>query len=289
MEQLTINQNNFSLLYGDISSYQHIFIEPGEYVLNKTITLSNCDNIIIESSDSDKKPVFNFIEQEYGENGIVVVGNNITIKNIIIKNAGYKGLFVQTNNSFFENIETCWCCNSGFQLKFGGNNIVLNCTSHHNIDYKTTYKNGDKKYGANADGFSDKQHSSTPNIFIGCKSYNNSDDGFDFFQRITPKNEYTLLAYCEAYNNGFSYFDLTDCERRKTIDKSFFEKFTPEEIKQFKTWQPGNGFKLGGKCTSHNIHCIKCNAHDNQKAQITRNSNTGDIILEDCVNNGYIY
>jgi hypothetical protein len=64
----------------------------------------------------------------------------------------------------------------------GSYNTILNCDSYHNNDTATN--------GANADGFGAKKPDTgadgAGNVFDGCRSWDNADDGFDFFGWISP-------------------------------------------------------------------------------------------------------
>jgi hypothetical protein len=64
------------------------------------------------------------------------------------------------------------CSNSGMVVRGTGtaNNLVLNCDAHFNFD---------SPVGGDADGFSAKWELGDGNVFRGCRSYNNADDGWD--------------------------------------------------------------------------------------------------------------
>ncbi len=75
-------------------------------------------------------------------------------------------------------------------------NLILNCDFHHNQDPLT---NGDP-YG-NGDGISLEwiTHPEDINTIKGCRSWYNSDDGYDFY-----KNEGTVIIdSCQAFLNGY--------------------------------------------------------------------------------------
>ena len=57
------------------------------------------------------------------------------------------------------------------------------------------------------------------NVFIGCRAWNNADDGWDFYQN----NESVLISNCWSFANGSNLWNYAG------------------------TWRGnGNGFKLGG-------------------------------------------
>ncbi|MEO5715579.1 MAG: right-handed parallel beta-helix repeat-containing protein [Luteolibacter sp.] len=100
----------------------------------------------------------------------------------------------------------------GFWLGRGSNNLVLNCDAYRNYDYTS-----ENKRGGNVDGFGfHVPVGSVKNVFRGCRSWFNSDDGFDLITTHEP----LLIENCWSFYNGY--------------DPSF------------KSLGDGNGFKLGG-------------------------------------------
>lgn len=100
----------------------------------------------------------------------------------------------------------------GFYLLEGSNNLILNCDAYRNFDYYS--ENG---RGGNTDGFGcHPAIGSKGNIFVGCRAWFNSDDGFD----LINSHESTTFSHCWAFYNGY----------------------TPD----FKSEGDGNGFKCGG-------------------------------------------
>jgi hypothetical protein len=81
--------------------------------------------------------------------------------------------------NIFENCSFHDCGNSGFDLGsssasplYPSYNLLLNCDA---------YLNFDGPVGGNADGFSVKWNVGAGNVCKGCRTYNNSDDGFDLW------------------------------------------------------------------------------------------------------------
>jgi hypothetical protein len=67
---------------------------------------------------------------------------------------------------------------------------VINCDSYLNYDPRAS--------GGNADGFCCKLHPGAGNSFKGCRSWENSDDGWDLY-----KNEFdVVLEDCWTWHNG---------------------------------------------------------------------------------------
>ena len=259
----------------------NINISSGIYLLEDTLLL-NTNNIIIKG-DECNRPILDFSRMQYGKNGVVIECNNIQFKNIIIRYAGNKGLLAKTHNSVFENIDTYGNCDCGFQLKYSSGVKVIGCCSYDNFGYKLL-KDGRPNYGFNSDGFCDKQYSGPGNIWVNCKSWNNSDDGFDFYERITPKESPTIIENCVAFSNGYNEKDMSKNPRIET-DKIFFEN-CGYNIKKYPAYGCGNGFKLGGNFTKHNIIISGCVAFNNKRNGIGQNENLGEMIVNKCVASG---
>ncbi len=107
-------------------------------------------------------------------------------------------LVTDSNNNIFELLESYENKAAGFRLDGASEgNLILNCDAYNNYDPYTTAP------GGNADGIqvaSITYRAGTPriNTLKGCRSWYNSDDGFDFW-----KNEGTVIVEdCWAFNNG---------------------------------------------------------------------------------------
>ena len=101
----------------------------------------------------------------------------------------------------------------GLWIGAGANNLVLNCDAYRNHD---SVSGGGR--GGNGDGFGyHGLKGSVNNVFRGCRSWFNSDDGYDFIN----SDEACRIENCWAFYNGFS----------------------PD----FKPLGDGNGFKSGGE------------------------------------------
>jgi hypothetical protein len=124
---------------------------------------------------------------------------------------------------------------------------VLNCDSYLNCDAPSP------NFGENADGFAVKSTTIGPgNIMRGCRSWNNSDDGFDFYYATGG----IRLEDCWAFRNGINLWGLP-------------------------TWNgDGNGFKLGDGAGPHVL--IRCVAYDNPHNGIDVNGNTTGVTVYNC-------
>ena len=277
----------------------------GTYTYNTQITidlmgLSN-KKISIVADDPLNLPVFDFRTQPYGNpismniNGFRLFGEYLHINGLIIAYAGYKGIRSELSNSTLENIEVYGSCDSGIHMTSGGNNRIIECTSHDNFGYRTI-DFGRIKFGYNSDGISDKLHYGKPNTFIKCKSYNNTDDGFDFFGRCTE--EATKLHNCESHDNGIDLFDMRDYPRYET-DKDWFEQFKNGKemtdlnnktvfitLDKYPAFGNGNGFKLGGYRRYHCVDVYNCIANNNKMKGFDQNNNGGIMNLYSCYAEG---
>jgi pectate disaccharide-lyase len=217
--------------------------------------------------------VLDFSSQSYGDpsdvtnpRGLEVDGNYWYVKGIEVKGAADNGIYVGGSNNTFELCTTDHNRDAGFQLgryastaaksDWPSNNLILNCTSHDNADPDN---------GEDADGFACKLTTGTGNVFNGCISCYNIDDGWDLYTKTeTGAIGPVTIENCVSYNNGAT------SSGGSTSDSD------------------GNGFKLGGDKIAVN-HIVKnCIAFNNKKHGFTYNSNPGSISLTNCTgyNNG---
>ena len=135
--------------------------------------------------------------------------------------------------------------NSGIQISRSGsadgnlatwpsNNLILNCISYLNADAGNE----------DADGFAAKLTCGPGNVFRGCISAYNADDGWDLYAKSTttgPIGQVTL-ENCVAFKNGILLVDAADTNAnpRPVLPR---EGITLKEV----PGANGNGFKLGGE------------------------------------------
>lgn len=100
------------------------------------------------------------------------------------------GVRIQGNNNILERLNVHNNDAPGVFITSGANSLILNCDSHNNYDVL--------EGGGSGDGFG--CHSSGGNnILRGCRSYDNSDDGYDFINAAgscIAQNSY-------SFRNGF--------------------------------------------------------------------------------------
>ena len=99
--------------------------------------------------------------------------------------------FFNTTNSTFEALASHGNDGPGFGVD-GDNNLFIYCDAYDNYDIQ--------QGGENADGFIfGKNTARTTNTLKDCRSWHNSDDGFDTFG-----NEGTIIySRCWSFNNGY--------------------------------------------------------------------------------------
>ena len=120
------------------------------------------------------------------------------------------------SNIIFERLNLHHNAGPGLSIANGeGGHLVLNCDSHHNYDSRSTQ--GD---GQNADGFGIHYQKTGPSTVLrGCRSWWNSDDGFDCIHQGVA----VVVESCWNALNGYKPGTMTSAPSGN-----------------------GNGFKVGG-------------------------------------------
>lgn len=274
-----------------------LFLRGGTYYLAQTLTIHAPGSVTHNTyigAFADERPIWDFRQQPHYKNGVTLSSDRVHLRGITICYAGYKGIICTASNCILEGLDVYGCCDSGIQMKGGHSNLITDCDSHDNFDY-TTAQADTSDFGGNADGFADKQYTGTPgNIYVRCRAWGNSDDGWDFFQRVGGT---TLLIQCECRSNGPQWYDLSHHPRRQT-DSDFLNGFDGEgKILTFRGGKKpvvctlthfinngnGNGFKLGGANTQHDVELRNCLSMGNTVKGFDQNSNAGRMTLLDCI------
>lgn len=235
----------------------NIFIREGNYVftsrisISKSGTSSNLISILPHPDNTGRAKLdFSSMAENSTNRAITLSGSYWHIKGIDIFGAGDNGMFIGGSNNLIEFCSFSECKDSGLQIGSGaGNNTILNCDSFNNAD--STIEN--------ADGFACKLDAGTGNKFVGCRAWQNLDDGWDGYLRGTD-NITTTYENCWAFRNGYL--------KNGTIGNG-----------------DGNGFKTGGsddKLLRHNAIYKNCIAAGNVFDGFDHNSNRGDIELYNC-------
>jgi len=223
------------------------FLRGGTYALNQYSKRSGTEGAPITiKAYNDEKPVLK--------------GSGQT------SNGGY--FHLQHDWYVFENIDF-YQGNAGVSIQSGSHNKIMHCKAHShyftgfvisgdgasynqfvNCDAFDMYDSGTN--GNNADGIVVTGHTTTPgpgNEFIGCRSFNNSDDGFDVWRAAYP----VRMTDCMAFNNGNHDGD-------------------------------GNGFKLGINKTKNDKHVvIRCLSWGNRNRGFDYNDTSLSQTLYNCI------
>jgi hypothetical protein len=236
-----------------------IFVRGGLYTLSAKIGISKSGTSISRHylfAYPGERPILDFSEMafESSNRGIELGGSYWHIKGLDIFRAGDNGMNISGSNNiielcaFYENQDT------GLQLGNGAsNNRIINCDSYYNADPGQE----------NADGFAPKLTVGPGNYFYGCRSWQNSDDGWDGYEAVSS----TTIENCWTFMNGY----LKDGSAGVGN---------------------GNGFKMGGASTQHDHVLINCLAFENLSKGFDQNHNKGSMTLYNCTairNKGYDY
>ena len=214
----TVQKANNSAAAGDT-----IWMRAGTYSSTGQITLSKSG-----TSDTNRTkiwaytgevPILDFSNYGLASSGsdnpaITVTGSWMHLKGLEIAN----GKVGSNGSHSYSMLRTKGASNNTFELLnihngFGpglfidtgtGGNLILNCDSHDNYDV-----NGSQGDGQNGDGFGVHYQTTGPSTTIrGCRSWHNSDDGYDFIYQevpVTIENSWaTGCGYGSSGNgNGF--------------------------------------------------------------------------------------
>lgn len=244
-----------------VSAGGTIYLRGGRYGLTSTISLSKSGsggspiNLRSYPLDADR-PVLDFTNEASGSRGLSLSGSYWHLYGIDVYNAGDNCLNVSGSDNTVEFMTFSECEDSGLQLGGGAaNNVILNCDSYFNADASQ----------GNADGFAAKLDVGSGNKFVGCRAWNNSDDGWDGYLRGAD-NVSTSHENCWAIDNG----------KLKNGSNGTGD---------------GNGFKTGGsddKALRHNASYVRCISAGNVHDGFDHNSNRGSVTIRSCAahNNG---
>lgn len=262
-----------------------IYVRGGTYLPTQTIVVNRSGtpgNLIKLWAYPGEQPVLDFVNQPYGSANrgflFTTSGNYWHVKGLEIVRAGDNAIKVESSHCTFELLTLHHNGDSGLQIGFAhetsnpGANLaafitVLNCDSYLNYD-------SDNR-GSDADGFAAKLHCGQGIVFMGCRAWGNSDDGWDLFETDAS----VVISNCWTWHNG-------DAALYNVVGGSFQGN--------------GNGFKLGGNGTggsSEGVHYVyRCVSFNNNFPGRTRhgfdqNSHKGGNVVQHCVawNNLYNY
>ena len=270
-----------------------LYLHGGTYEFTDKVSVNkqgSASKRIVIAGYPGESVLLDFHKVPYGTRGLTIHANSlyVHIKDLSIAWSGKNNLYCEGSYCLFENLDIYGSADTGCQMKNGGNNVILNVDSHDNFDYENM-RGAVADFGGNADGFADKQHSGAPNHYIGCRAWNNSDDGWDFFQRRSNGN--TIIENCICYQNGCPYYDMSNHLRALTTDKAWFDskvgtqmtdrygKTITISLTRYPCQGNGNGFKMGGDYTDHKILIHHCLAVGNYARGFDQNNNAGTMLV----------
>ena len=279
-----------------------LYLLNGQYDLGNTVLQnlrgSASRRIVIAGYDTAnhqspftnyQSTILDFRQTPYGTRGLQIKNtcSFLHIKNLTLRYSGKNNLYNEGSYCLFENLDIYGSADTGCQMKNGGNNTIRNVDSHDNFDYETMSGSA-ANFGGNADGFADKQFTGAGNHYIGCRAWNNSDDGWDFFQRVS--NSETVIENCVCFANGAPYYNMKNHPRYLT-DKTWFDSKVGTQmtdrygntitvtLEKYPCQGNGNGFKMGGQFTDHKIIVHHCLAVGNYARGYDQNNNGGTMWL----------
>ena len=252
-----------------IGAGHSIFARGGTYAFSDQVTIARDNSGTSGAAKSlvpyaSEHPTLDFSAQPYGTDsnprGLQINGSFWHVRGFEVMGSADNGIYVAGNGNVIENCVTHGNRDTGLQIgrasssdadmaSWPSNNLVLNCESYDNYDEPPGG-------GENADGFAAKLTVGPGNVFRGCVSHNNIDDGWDLYTKTeTGPIGPVTIDQCIAYANG----TLTDGTSNENGDR--------------------NGFKLGGDDIAVAHVVTRSVAFENGKNGFTWNSNPGAIRL----------
>jgi hypothetical protein len=266
-----------------------IYVRAGAHSYDSTISLVKSGTpsaLLCLFAYPAEKPVLDFSAQPYASanRAFLITGNYWHLKGLEICHAGDNGIKLEGSYNVIEQCVFHHNGDGGIQLGFGHQTVnpdgtlcsynqIINCDSYRNFDF-------DSK-GGDADGFACKMHNGKGNVFRGCRSWENSDDGWDLFETDWPVE----ITNCWTWHNG-----------DRTLFDSVYQAKMGTKMSSFSG--NGNGFKLGGNGTGGNSvgthvvrNCVAFESNYGSKKGFDENSHKGGVVVHNCLsyNNGYNY
>ncbi len=241
---------------------QLIYVRGGTYFPTQTIVVNRSGapgQMIKLWAYPGEQPVLDFVNQPYGASNrgmlFTTNANYWHVKGLEIARAGDNGIKVEGSHLIFEQLRLHHNGDTGLQIGFAHQTVnpnaelasdilVLNCDSWGNYDPDNN--------GADADGFAAKMHCGRGIVFIGCRAWENSDDGWDLFETDAS----VVISNCWTWKSGLGQGN-------------------------------GNGFKLGGNGTggdSRGTHYVyRSVAFGHRVNGFTQNSHKDGLVIEHCL------
>jgi hypothetical protein len=213
-----------------------------------TITAYNGEKAILDGENMPHTPAPLDASIPNLERGVLhIEADYWRIVNVEIVHGPYAIFCRDCNNNVFDRLITRDNYESGLQIQgASSNNQVINLDSFGNRD--------PRKNGESADGLAIKEGSGSGNLVRGARLWNNSDDGFDAWEFLSP----ITIENSAAWGNGFNRWNLPN--------------YTGD----------GNGWKLGGGDEDlPAAHVVRNSmAWDNAVGGFIDNANPGQLRLD---------
>jgi hypothetical protein len=215
-----------------------------------TMTNYNGERVVLDGENQPFTPGAVDSSIPRADRGVLhVEGDWWRFDGLEIVNGPYAIFGLDTNNGSYERLVVHDNYESGLHLQgASSNNQIINLDSWGNRD--------PRKNGESADGLAIKEGSGSGNVVRGARLWNNSDDGFDAWEFLSP----ITITDSIAYGNGFNRWNLPN--------------YTGD----------GNGFKLGGGDTPPAVaHSVRNSmSFNNAVGGFIDNSNPGGISIDHC-------
>lgn len=206
--------------------------------------------------------------------GFKITGDYYHLKGLEICQAPDNGIKIEGSHNICELLILHHNGDSGIQIGLAkdspdaadkvANNLIKNCDSYRNLDWGTGYEN--------ADGFACKLSPGANNRFVGCRAWENADDGWDFYM-----THFTIYVdSCWTFGNGNPALAT-----KNDLDWEYAQKNALPS-----GWAgDGNGFKLGGDDWAAKHVVRNCIAFDGYVtgAGFSENNNADSLYLFNCV------
>ena len=237
------------------SSGRTIWVKAGTYPLSETMSLDGRAGIRISGVTCGEMPVIDVSSVGFSVRAIKMGGSNYHLRYLEIKgtHSADNCFNVDGSGNTFEWLKIHDCGNTGIRIDGGGaDNKVINCDSYLNYD--------EEHGGTQADGFAAKSNIGTGNEFMGCRAFQNADDGWDHHNAGIAT---VTLTYCWA-------FDMSHPRSTEGGDGHGFElggvgdygPNGPHTLKEcFSFHNPSWGFDLNGNDSG--VTCTGCGAWGN--------------------------
>lgn len=257
-----------------------VYIRGGQYMMTAQLSLNKGGSatgyINIWAYPGDARPILDFYNRGYSgtnaasERGVTISKSYYDVRGLDIARAGDNGMNISGSNNKIVNCRFYKNCDAGLQITGSstadGYNQIINCDAFLNFDYKSA-----GGAGGNADGFACKLTVGPGNKFIGCRSWNNSDDAYDCYGSVND----IYFKDCWAIANGVASYNVTDYPGSSgytTVANT----------------GNGNGFKVGGNGAIGGAILIGCISTGHKIASTSnkgfdQNNNVGRVYCFNCL------